>query len=216
MQTELIKITACLVLVAALGSCSGGGPEDTAETAGDQSLAEHLKVNWGIAVDGFSVDAFIVDDDGTQVLFDDGVITVDGLGSQEVSTQTVIDPAASGGQVTFFVANADLSEERYFLFDQVDHLDLVVEIRDLGTAFVAKPVFYFSQFIFNDLEAQAFVGEYLFQVFDQFHDLGVFLADLFDLHACKALQAQFQHGLGLYFTHTELGHQSFLGNGRGG
>lgn len=138
MQTELIKITACLVLVAALGSCSGGGPEDTAETAGDQSLAEHLKVNWGIAVDGFSVDAFIVDDDGTQVLFDDGVITVDGLGSQEVSTQTVIDPAASGGQVTFFVANADLSEERYFLFDQVENY---VTIGDLtrGVAVSKNP-----------------------------------------------------------------------------
>ena len=54
MQTELIKITAGLALVA-LGSCSGGGPEDTAETAGDQSLAEHLKVNWGIAVDGANV-----------------------------------------------------------------------------------------------------------------------------------------------------------------
>lgn len=38
-------------------ACSDGGPEDTAETSGDQSLAEHLKMNWWIAVDGFSVDA---------------------------------------------------------------------------------------------------------------------------------------------------------------
>jgi len=128
----------CLALMAALAACSDRGATDTADTGSDQTLREYLKVTWGIEVSDFAVDAFIVDDDGTQLLIDDGVITVDGLGSQEVSTMTVIDPVSSGGQVSFFVSNLDLSDERYFLFDPVENY---VTIGDLtrGVAVSKNP-----------------------------------------------------------------------------
>ncbi len=135
MRTKYSKYTSCLALVAALSACSDDGASDT---SGDQTLAGYLKDKWGIAVSDFEGDAFIVGDDGTQVLLDDGVITVDGLGSQEVSTETIISPASQGGQISFFVANADLSEERYFLFDQVENY---VTIGDLtrGVAVSKNP-----------------------------------------------------------------------------
>jgi len=92
-----------------------------ADTAVDNALPEYLKNTWGIVVTDFTVDDFTVEADGTQVLFDDGTITVDGLGAQAVSTITLIDPAASGGVVSYFVSSADLSEERYFLYDRVEN-----------------------------------------------------------------------------------------------
>ena len=147
MRTNFSKYTSCLAVVAALSACSGGGAADTddtggasgtVDTGGDQTLAGYLKDKWGIAVSDFSVDVFLVGDDGTQVLVDDGVITVDGLGSQEVSTETIISPASQGGQISFFVSNADLSDERYFLFDQVENY---VTIGDLtrGVAVSKNP-----------------------------------------------------------------------------
>jgi hypothetical protein len=63
----------------------------------------------------------LVGEDGTQVHSDDGVITVEGLGEYEVSTETIISPASQGGQVSFFVSNIDLSDQRYFLYDQVEN-----------------------------------------------------------------------------------------------
>lgn len=146
MRTKFSKYTSCLAFVAALSACSGaasdtddtGGETGTVDTGGDQTLAGYLKDKWGIAVSDFAVDAFLVGDDGTQVLVDDGIITVDGLGSQEVSTETIIAPASQGGQISFFVANADLSDERYFLFDQVENY---VTIGDLtrGVAVSKNP-----------------------------------------------------------------------------
>jgi hypothetical protein len=134
MPATVFKTMSSLVLVAALASCA----DSTADTGDDQTLGSYLKDKWGIVVGDFSVDAFIVDDDGTQVLIDEGVITVDGLGSQELSTMTIIDPVASGGQVSFFVSNTDLSDERYFLYDPVENY---VTIGDLtrGVAVSKNP-----------------------------------------------------------------------------
>lgn len=140
MRTTLSKHISCLTLIAVLAACGGAADTDdgASDSGSDQTLAEYLKSTWGIVVSDFGVDAFIVDDDGTQTLIDDGVITVDGLGSQEVSTMTVIDPVASGGQVSFFVSNTDLSDERYFLFDPVENY---VTIGDLtrGVAVSKNP-----------------------------------------------------------------------------
>lgn len=114
------KCTSSLILVAALAACSDN-TGDTGDTAADQTIQEYLKETWGISLSQFEVDAFLVGDDGTQLLIDDGVITVDGLGEQEVSTETIISPASQGGQLSFFVSNLDLSDERYFLYDQVEN-----------------------------------------------------------------------------------------------
>ena len=138
MRTNFLRYASCLTMVAALSACSGGGASDTVDTGGDQTLAGYLKDKWGIVVSGFDGYVFLVGDDGTQLLADDGVITVDGLGSQEVSTETIISPASQGGQISFFVSNADLSDERYFLFDQVENY---VTIGDLtrGVAVSKNP-----------------------------------------------------------------------------
>ncbi|MBK8265561.1 MAG: hypothetical protein IPK80_30055 [Nannocystis sp.] len=118
MRTKFSKYTSSLALAAVLSACAGG----TGGTGGgDQALRDHLKETWGIALSQFDNLDTLVGEDGTQVFLDDGVITVDGLGEYEVSTETIISPASQGGQVSFFVSNPDLSDQRYFLYDQVEN-----------------------------------------------------------------------------------------------
>jgi len=119
MRTKFSKCTSSMLLVAALAACS----ENVADTGGgtDQTVADYLQKTWGIAFSQFDNRDILVGDDGTQVLTDDGVITVEGLGEYEVSTETIISPTSQGGQVSFFVSNLDLSDERYFLYDQVEN-----------------------------------------------------------------------------------------------
>ncbi len=106
-------------LFAALAACS----TDAGDTSGggDKTVAEYLKQSWGIELTQFDNAEVLVGEDGTQVHSDDGVITVEGLGEYEVSTETIISPASQGGQVSFFVSNLDLSDQRYFLYDQVEN-----------------------------------------------------------------------------------------------
>lgn len=118
MRTKFSKYTSGLALVTVLSACS----DDAGGTGGgNQALQDYLKETWGIALSQFDNRNILVGDDGTQVFTDDGVITVDGLGEYEVSTETIISPASQGGQVSFFVSNLDLTDERYFLYDQVDN-----------------------------------------------------------------------------------------------
>lgn len=119
MKTKTSIGTACLALVAALAACS----TDAGDTSGggDKTVAEYLKQSWGIELTQFDNAEILVGEDGTQVHSDDGVITVEGLGEYEVATETIISPASQGGQVSFFVSNLDLSDQRYFLYDQVEN-----------------------------------------------------------------------------------------------
>src|SRR5262249_52424504 len=66
---------------------------------------------------------------GTQIHTSTGTITVDGLGSHEVLTRTLIAPASMGGIAGFTVSNRDDSELRYFSYDQAQR---IVTIGDLN------------------------------------------------------------------------------------
>ena len=68
----------------------------------------------------------------------------------------------------------------------------------------------------DEIEAQAFICQYLFQAFNQLHYFGMFFPYLFYLHAGKSLQAQFQYSFRLYLTHFEFAYQAFLCTGRCG
>jgi hypothetical protein len=124
MRTTLFKHTSSVVLVAALAACSEDAG-DTGDTGGgdqtDQAVQKYLKETWGIALSQFDDGDLLVADDGTQVFLNDGVITVDGLGAQEVSTEVIVSPVSQGGQVSLFVSNLDLSDQRYFLYDEVEN-----------------------------------------------------------------------------------------------
>lgn len=119
MHAKTSICTACLALVAALAACSTDAGDPSG--GGDKTVAEYLKHSWGIELTQFDNAEILVGEDGTQVHSDDGVITVEGLGEYEVSTETIISPASQGGQVSFFVSNLDLSDQRYFLYDQVEN-----------------------------------------------------------------------------------------------
>ena len=110
-----------LTLAAALAACSCAEPSD--DRGSDKAVADYLETKWGIVLSEFDVneDSVLIAEDGTQIIDDFGRITVEGLGSQEVSTQTIISPVSQGSQVSFFVANTDLSDERYFLYDPVEN-----------------------------------------------------------------------------------------------
>ncbi|MCA9637425.1 MAG: hypothetical protein KC420_15470 [Myxococcales bacterium] len=110
------------------GSASGdtdGGTSDTGatgdtDTAG-QSVDDYLWETWGIRLLNFDDDGYFdVDENDVQVFMNDGTIEVEGLGTWEIATTSVVDPVAMGGTTSIFVSNADLSEERYFLYDPVE------------------------------------------------------------------------------------------------
>lgn len=114
----------------AAGGGSGAG-------GGDQTIPDYLKKKWGITISGFSGE-FGVDEDGSQFYTGEGKISVDGLGSSDISIETIVDSAANGGATTFFVKNVDGSNERYFLYDRVENY---ITIGDLtkGTAISKNP-----------------------------------------------------------------------------
>lgn len=103
--------------VAGMLSCAPPSGEDEGAPQ-DQTLPDYLDDVWGIRIDGFDETEEILEgDDGTILITGVGTITVDGLGSSELSTETIISPQELGGDVTFFVSNLDGSEQRYFLYD---------------------------------------------------------------------------------------------------
>jgi len=120
------------------GSSSSSESETGSSGGETREMFEYLANNWGIRLSNFDVDEFDVDDDGRQTAFDDGTIEVEGLGSWEISLTTIVDPASLGGQTSIFVSNADLTEERYFLFDPVENY---ITIGDLtkGVALSKNP-----------------------------------------------------------------------------
>lgn len=99
-----VFVSACLVL--SLAGCGESNP-----------VVSYLKSTWGISVTGFTGDLEVAGD-GTQRYEGTGRITVDGLGTKELRSTTLVSPMAQGGDVTFFVSNLDGSDERYFLYDQ--------------------------------------------------------------------------------------------------
>ncbi len=100
---------------------SSTGSSTDSSTAKDQTIPEYLQQTWGIVITDFGEDAFSTEDDGSQISFGEGTITVEGLGAQELSTMTIIDSVANGGGTTFFVSKPDLSEERYFLYNSTEN-----------------------------------------------------------------------------------------------
>lgn len=144
MTTRLLAIPlhviASTLLVVSLTHCSNS-------SAGDPVLAEYLKSTWGITLTGFTGD-FNASADGTQVYDGTGKITVDGLGTSDIATQTIVSPVAQGGDTTLFVRNTDGSGERYFLYDQVQNY---ITIGDLtkGVAVSKNPDSTYDIWAFN-------------------------------------------------------------------
>lgn len=115
----------------------------------DNPVPAYLKNTWGITISGFSGDLEVAAD-GTQSYAGTGRITVDGLGTKELKSTTLVSPMAQGGDITLFVSNLDGSEERYFLYDQVQSY---ITIGDLtkGVAVSKRPD--------NSYEVWAFDGD---------------------------------------------------------
>lgn len=130
LQRSIVSLASALTL---LSGCSGDGAAETGDTDGGGTgsmtgetdtggQAADLWDAWGIRVHGFEDDGYFdVDADGVQTFIGDGTIEVEGLGTWPISTTSIVEPMAMGGTTSIFVSNADLSEERYFLYDPVQN-----------------------------------------------------------------------------------------------
>lgn len=105
MRSLRLCASASVFFAVALAGCSKDNP-----------LPAYLKNTWGITINGVPQDV-VVDADGTQHHNNDARITVDGLGTRDISSQTTISPQAQGGDVTLFVSNPDGSDERCFHYN---------------------------------------------------------------------------------------------------
>lgn len=124
------SLPAC-TLAAALWALSLGGCGD------DNPVPAYLKDTWGIRITGFTGDLAVAAD-GTQSYDGTGRITVDGLGTKELKSTTLVSPMAQGGDVTLFLSNLDGSDERYFLYDQVQSYITVGDLQK-GVAVSRNP-----------------------------------------------------------------------------
>jgi len=113
MRSLPVCTLAFVTLALALVGCSSAPQSDPA-------VANYLKTTWGIELSGYSQHSNTADD-GTQTYSFTGKITVDGLGSNDFQSQTIIPPMSQGSDTTLTVANSDGSDERYFLYDQVQN-----------------------------------------------------------------------------------------------
>ena len=78
----------------------------------------YLADTWGIRITGYEDWEQYEQDDGSVYGGGTATITVEGLGAQEVMTDTLIISDEFGTNTSFFVALPDGSEERYFLYDR--------------------------------------------------------------------------------------------------
>lgn len=97
------------------GGC-GGKPVRVGQS--DPELVAYLRNTWGITIRGFDDWKQYKQDDGSTYAGGTATITVDGLGKQELRTETLIIPDEMGTTTSFFVAKKDGTEERYFLYDR--------------------------------------------------------------------------------------------------
>jgi hypothetical protein len=104
----------------------------------DTELVAYLKDNWGITVSGFR-DTWMeyTAEDGTMSATGTGKITVDGLGTQELSTNTVVIPDEFGTTTSFFVSLPDGSDERYFLYDRMNNYVTIGNANDSQSVIVS-------------------------------------------------------------------------------
>ena len=88
--------SACLVL--SLAGCGESNP-----------VVSYLKSTWGISITGFTGDLEVAGD-GTQRYEGTGRITVEGLGTKELRSTTLVSPMAQGGDVQAVVSNAKTAD----------------------------------------------------------------------------------------------------------
>lgn len=137
MNTHSVYTVASALLVLTFSNCGDDNP-----------VPDYLKKTWGIQLSGFTGD-FAVAADGTQTFSSTGKITVDGLGSNDITSTTIVSPMAQGGDTTLMVANLDGSDERYFLYDQVQNYITIGDYTK-GVAVSKNPDNTYEVWVFND------------------------------------------------------------------
>ena len=113
--------------------------------------------------------------------------------------------AVFGGRGPLDIPEVGNSDDDIFFADEVLNAHLVVEVGDLCLPGVAELIFYFLQFLANNIKAFAFVGQQLFQPGDQLHQSVVFFPDLTPFHPGEALKTQFEDGFRLDFVQAPAG-----------
>ena len=115
---SLLAAGAVVAACQGAGSPDGNGdPTQGSAFKGDPELIAHLEETWGITIEGYDDWEQFEQDDGGMYGGGTATITVEGLGSQELRTDTVVVSDELGTNTSFFVALPDGSEERYFLYD---------------------------------------------------------------------------------------------------
>jgi hypothetical protein len=138
-QRKLWQVTWALVACSTLMGC-GSDPAPAPVNSlppPDMELVAYLKDTWGITVSGFR-ETWKQEqlEDGSTSAYGTGQIAVDGLGTQELSTNTIVIPDEFGTTTSFFVSKPDGSEERYFLYDRMNNYVTIGNANDSQSVIV--------------------------------------------------------------------------------
>lgn len=126
--------TTTLALLTIVGLLAAGCAES--ETS-DGPAPSYLADTWGITTsgfDGWDGTQFVIEDDGTAVATGEGVIHVDGLGSQTMRIEEQVEPQSRGGVTTVYITEAGgAQDEIYLSYDPVlGHLGFGDETIEMG------------------------------------------------------------------------------------
>ena len=121
--------------------------------------------------------------------------------------------SASGGAF-------DVSQMRYrynhvFVGVEVFGIELDAVSNDLGTTLVAVLLLHLYHLLLDYLQLQLLVGEYLLEMFDEFHLLVVLFLQLFAFQAYQRAQTHVDDGRGLTVAGPETLHKARFGRIRG-
>lgn len=113
MRFDSRYLRASALLLMSLAGCGNGGA-----SVDDNRLPEYLRDTWGIWMTGFLDDGELKPAaDGSLELMGTGKITVDGLGTADITTLTRVAPLAMGGTTTLAVADPVDRKARLFHYD---------------------------------------------------------------------------------------------------
>jgi hypothetical protein len=138
---EKLSLAGCAMMLGFLSmGCSADPTPAPANTLPpvDTELVAYLKDTWGITISGFRSSYMqSIAEDGTISVTGKGKVIIDGLGEQELATNTVVIPDEFGTTTSFFVSLPDGSEERYFLYDRMNNYVTIGNANDSQSVIVS-------------------------------------------------------------------------------
>ena len=110
------------------------------------------------------------------------------------------------------ITHLSQGNNRIFALDQVLVKDLLIIDTNAGSSVIAVFITDHRDFIPDDTEKYLFIGQDSLEFADPFHQLVIFILQLFSFQTGQRTQTHINNGLGLRFRQAKGFHQPGLGN----